>query len=296
MTERPRTSTRDVAETIHRLAAWLGARVGAEQPPVISNLRGPDSAGFSSETLLLDAEWVAAGASRRESYVLRLPPPTNAFPLFPRYEMNRQATAMRFVRGHSAVPVPHVLWYESDESVLGASFYVMEHVDGLVVPDVPPYVFGSWVTDGDEKQQARMRAGMVDLLVGIGGITASRENLAPWELDTPGATALARHVANQRRYYEWIRGGAAFPLIDATFAWLEEHWPSNADDAVLSWGDARIANVLYLVYAELRQALTSIRVSSRAVHFGERPPPDDPQDLILERDHLRAVVAGDIAV
>jgi hypothetical protein len=141
-----------------------------------------------------------------------------------------------------------------------------------------------------------MRAGMVDLLVGIGGITASRENLAPWELDTPGATALARHVANQRRYYEWIRGGAAFPLIDATFAWLEEHWPSNADDAVLSWGDARIANVLYLVYAELRQALTSIRVSSRAVHFGERPPPDDPQDLILERDHLRAVVAGDIAV
>ena len=32
----------------------------------------------------------------------------------------------------------------------------------------------------------------------------------------------------------------------------------------------------YLVYAELRQALTSIRVSSRAVHFGERPAPDDP--------------------
>ena len=29
----------------------------------------------------------------------------------------------------------------------------------------------------------------------------------------------------------------------------------------------------YLVYAELRQALTSIRVSGRAVHFGERERP-----------------------
>ena len=42
----------------------------------------------------------------------------------------------------------------------------------------------------------------------------------------------------------------------------------------------------YLVYAELRQALTSIRVSERAVAFGERERPDDPQDLILERSHL----------
>ena len=46
----------------------------------------------------------------------------------------------------------------------------------------------------------------------------------------------------------------------------------------------------YIVYAELRQALTSIRVCSRAVHFGERPAPDDPQDLIMQRDHLEGVV------
>jgi len=35
----------------------------------------------------------------------------------------------------------------------------------------------------------------------------------------------------------------------------------------------------YLLYAELLQALTSIRVSSRAIQFGERDAPDDHQDL-----------------
>jgi aminoglycoside phosphotransferase (APT) family kinase protein len=48
----------------------------------------------------------------------------------------------------------------------------------------------------------------------------------------------------------------------------------------------------YLAYAALRQALTSIRVSSRAVHFGERGAPDDPQDLILDRQHLEDIVSG----
>ena len=47
----------------------------------------------------------------------------------------------------------------------------------------------------------------------------------------------------------------------------------------------------YLVYAELRQAITSIRVSARAVHRGEREPPAVPQDLIMDADHLEEVIA-----
>src|SRR5207237_9653059 len=137
--------------------------------------------------------------------------------------------------------------------------------------------------------------------------------------------------------------------MERAFAWLDAHWPSRSAEARISWGDARLANVLwhdfrpvavldweavatgpreldlgwlvffheyfqrfaeaagvpgmpsflrrddvvtryealtgyavrdfewYMVYAELRQALTSIRVCSRQVHFGERPPPSDPE-------------------
>jgi len=47
----------------------------------------------------------------------------------------------------------------------------------------------------------------------------------------------------------------------------------------------------HLVYAELRQAITSIRVSGRAVHLGEREAPVDPQDLIIDRAHLEELIA-----
>jgi aminoglycoside phosphotransferase (APT) family kinase protein len=52
----------------------------------------------------------------------------------------------------------------------------------------------------------------------------------------------------------------------------------------------------FLVYAELRQALTSIRVSSRAVHFGERTAPIDPELLINQVGHLWAAIRGDAAI
>ena len=368
MADRPRTSTRDLTDLIQHLAAWLARQLRSDEEPRIERLRGPGAAGFSSETLLFDLAWTAGGEQLEGSYVLRLPPPEDAYPLFPTYQLDRQVSAMRFVRDHSNVPVPAILWFEPSGDVLGAPFFVMEQIDGLVVPDIPPYVFDSWVTAANAHEQARMGGGATGLLVGIHGIDADAGALAPWALDAPGATPLARHVANQRRYYDWLRGDRTFATIDATFAWLSERWPVNEGRAVLSWGDSRLANVLwrdfepvavldweavavgpreldlawlvffheyyqriavrygykgvpellkrdqvlndyaeqskheprdvewYLVYAELRQALTSIRVSSRAVHFGERDAPDDPQDLIIDRDHLEAVIAGRIPI
>lgn len=47
----------------------------------------------------------------------------------------------------------------------------------------------------------------------------------------------------------------------------------------------------YMAYAEFRQAITSIRISAREVHRRKVEPPDDPQDLIMERDHLEEVIA-----
>ena len=35
------------------------------------------------------------------------------------------------------------------------------------------------------------------------------------------------------------------PLIDATFAWLEENFPEEEGPTVLSWGDSRIGNMMY---------------------------------------------------
>src|SRR5438067_12564039 len=59
---------------------------------------GPAGAGNSSDTMLFDANG--------ESFLLRLAPSATSFPLFPQYDLARQAAAIHLVRNRSSVPVP----------------------------------------------------------------------------------------------------------------------------------------------------------------------------------------------
>jgi aminoglycoside phosphotransferase (APT) family kinase protein len=359
----PTTSTRQIGPVCDALAGWLEVHLDADERPDVTVVGRPTAGGFSSETVLIDVAWRHADEARAGGYVLRMPPPADAYPLFPDYDLQRQATAMRLVRARTTVPVPAVPWMELAPEVIGAPFFVMERVDGVAPPDLPPYTFEGWMVDASASELERLEHGVIDVLAGIHGFAASAEELAFLELDIPGDTALRRHVAAQRRYYDWIRGDEWFPLIETAFGWLDRHWPADPGPSVVCWGDARLANLLcrdfapvavldweavalgpreldiswmlffhqyfqriaerygrpgvpgflvpdrvvaayeersgrtvrdlewHLVYAELRQALTSIRVSGRAVHFGEREPPADPQDLIQDRAHLEETVA-----
>lgn len=343
-----------MGELIERVVRWVGEQAG--RPAELESAGTPEGTGMSSETVLLTLRWPDGVADR---YVLRLPPPADAFPLFPSYDLGRQATAMRLVAERSEVPVPRIAWFEPTGAVVGSPFMVMARAGGRAVSDVPPYVFGGWVVDATPDERAQMTRSMVDVLAGIHAV----EPAPALELDAPGDTPLRRHVANQRAYYDWIRQGRRFPVVERAFAWLEERWPDEGP-AALSWGDARLANVLwdgfrpdavldweavavgpreldlgwllhfagyfqriaerygypgvpdllriddvvaiyeratgcavrdlewYLVYAELRQALTSIRVTTRAVHLGERAAPDELEELIMDRDHLAEAVGA----
>ena len=108
--DRPRTSTRGTSELVQLLASWLAPQIRADSVPVVERVRSPDAAGFSGDTILFDLRWQVDGERRMGSFVLRLPPPDNAFPLFLRYELDRQGAAMRYVRERSNVPVPAVPW------------------------------------------------------------------------------------------------------------------------------------------------------------------------------------------
>ena len=241
MTERPRTSTRDIDAVVDMFAQWLQVKLGLDRPPAVTCLGGPSGAGFSSDTVLFDiVDGEYAGR-----YVLRLPPPTDAFPIFQTYDLARQVRAMRLVADRTAIPVPRVPWFEPDSKFLGSPFFVMDRLDGEAASDVPPYVFGGWLLDGSPHDRERAEAGVVRALVGIHDLKASADELAPMQFGGPGVSPLQRHVAHQRRYYDWIRGDARFSLIDSLFDWIDAHWPDSEGPAVLTWGDARVANVLF---------------------------------------------------
>jgi aminoglycoside phosphotransferase (APT) family kinase protein len=242
---RPQTSTRDRTALHRRLVAWLGTKV---DDPEVSELVVPESNGMSSETLLFDATWGGSGAGRRveQPCAARLRPDPAAVPVFPVYDLERQFRVMRLVGERTAVPVPRTLWFEADTDAIGTPFFVMERVEGQVPPDIMPYPFGSWLSEAPLAEQRRLQDASVRVLAELHGALVGPDDVAFLELDRPGDTSLRRHLAEQSAYYEWVvADGGRSPLIERTFAWLEQHWPTDEGQTVISWGDSRIGNIMY---------------------------------------------------
>lgn len=241
---RPTVSTRDHGELRERLASWLAGHV---HEPVISELVLPSSNGMSSETVLFEAEWGRGGERCREACAMRLPP-SGAMPVFPVYDLGKQFRLMRLVGERSSVPVPRTLWFEPDEQHLGAPFFVMERVSGEVPPDVMPYTFGDcWFFEATDAQRARLQRASIEVLGRLHAIELTTEEVALLTPAEPGDTPLRRHFASQVAYYDWIVGeaGVRSPVVDRTLEWIEANWPADEGEAVLSWGDARIGNMMY---------------------------------------------------
>ena len=248
-TVRPRTSTRDHDDLHRRLVTWLATKV---TDPEVSQLMVPESNGMSSETVLFECTWrdpdapSTPGARVTQACAARLVPDPAAAPVFPVYDLERQFRVLRLVGERTGVPVPRTLWLELDPDAIGSPFFVMERVEGVVPPDIMPYPFGSWLSEAPRADQDRLQDSSVRVLAQLHGADVTAPDVAFLELDRPGDTALRRHLAEQRSYYEWVvADGARSPLIERTFAWLEDHWPEDEGAPVISWGDARIGNMMF---------------------------------------------------
>ncbi|MFC7643595.1 phosphotransferase family protein [Streptosporangium lutulentum] len=137
------------------------------------------------------------------------------------------------------------MWFEPDPGPMGAPFFVMERLVGDVPPDMPPYTFQSWLLKAPPESRERLQRQSVEILARLHDTAFTSEELRPLETSGPGGTALRRHVDEQRAYYDWAHGSMRIPLLERGFDWLEEHWSADPGPDVLSWGDARIGNVMY---------------------------------------------------
>jgi aminoglycoside phosphotransferase (APT) family kinase protein len=238
---RPQTSTRDYDQLRAQLQAWVGERVPGS---TVSALVVPESNGMSSETVLFDL--VVPGEAEPRALVARIAPDPGADPVFMTYDMERQFLTMQMVAEHTKVPVPTVLWLETGTEAIGVPFFVMERVEGIVPPDVLPYTFGdNWFFEAEVADQQRLERQAVEVLAALHELTADGPAGFLAGPDD-GRSHLRRHVDEQREYYDWVAAdGIRSPLIERGFEWLEEHWPSNEDDPVFSWGDARVGNMMF---------------------------------------------------
>lgn len=177
--------------------------------------------GQSNPTYLL-----TAGTAR---YVLRKQPPGTLLPKA--HQIDREHRIMAALAG-CGVPVPRMHHYESDASIIGTPFYVMEHVAGRSVADLRMQAL-------PQAERSAMAASLVTTLAHLHGLD--------WR--ALGLSDFGRPDGYARRQAErWSKQYAAskttdIPDMDRLSAWLLANAPDD-ERASIAHGDYRIGNVV----------------------------------------------------
>jgi len=219
------------------LTDWLRGRPGYAQAR-ITELARPEGAGLSNETWLFGCEC----GGRHEPLVLQVGPAGGG--LFRDYDLIAMARVQRRLGELGGVPVARVRWDEPDPTVLGAPFYVMDHMAGCVPTDNPSYHDGGWFAALPGDAQAACWHSAIAAMVALHRLDARADGFeflvdAPWgmPLDAdPGRTRLAQ-------WRDFLHWGARRPLppIEQALDELARCCPPPSPPRV-HWGDAKISN------------------------------------------------------
>lgn len=200
-----------------RLAAYLAGRVPGGGALRVRQFQG----GQSNPTFSIQTD------SGR--LVLRKKPPG---PLLPSaHAVDREVRVLRALEG-SAVPVPRVLLFCEDESVIGTPFYVMEHVAGRVFTD-------RTLPGCEPAERAAIYGDMVRVLAALHEVDWRAAGLE-------GFGKPQGYVARQVRRWtgQYLDSKVEdCPEMDRLAAWLAA-LPPPADEAAIAHGDYRLGNLV----------------------------------------------------
>ena len=169
-------------------------------------------------------------ATDRGSYVLRKKP---GGPLLPSaHAIDREYRVMRALQG-TAVPVPRMLAWCDDESIVGTSFFVMEFLEGRVLVDQA-------LPGASPTERGAIYREMNRVIAALHAVDPAAVGLADY--GRPGQY-VARQVTRWSRQCEQ----ATVPLPPAMrklMDWLPQHLPATETTTVVH-GDFRLDNLVF---------------------------------------------------
>jgi len=211
-----------------RLAGFIRDQ-GRYQSVQIENL-GRMPGGASRETWSFDAVLVRDGETTRRAMVLRRDPGEHKIATSRRAEFLILRAAFE-----ERVPVPEVFWLGEDPALLGASFFIMERIEGETLAR-------RLLRDGEySKAREVMPAQLAEILAGIHRVDPVKHKLE--FLPEPGENAA---LAEVRRFDDNFRLLALepHPAFELAFRWLLGRIPATPRKTLVH-GDYRIGNVIF---------------------------------------------------
>lgn len=234
----------DETATRAALSAWLPTRLPGASDVELTDLTIPKSSGLSMTTILFGARWTQSGEKVEAQLVARVEPTGPS--LFPHPDLEREFRLLDALVKGTDIPLPTMRWLETDRSVLGAPFLVMDRVDGLVPGDDPPFVTDGWVVDLAPAQRSALFDNTLVVLDQLQRVDIDALGLRFLDEPELGATGNEQQIGWWRRMYDWALAdeGTPSPTLEAAFDWAAANRP--ADDAIaVSWGDSRLGNVMF---------------------------------------------------
>lgn len=230
----------DTAELQAGLTAWLKGKMPQAKELSVSPLKRA-SAGFANETYFFQLNWQEDGKKITEKKILRIQP--KDYTVFLDYDLGAQFYCMDRLK-ETDVPVPRVYWLEQDESILGNPFYIADEIEGRVASEVPPYHSYGLCCDATQQQREKMWWKAIETTAKIHKLNWRDMDYSFLGIPGGGTDPLDRQLDYYERYFKWVKGGGAQPILDKALEWLREN-RFAPEHVCLCWGDCRIPNLLY---------------------------------------------------
>ena len=233
------------------LGRWLTDHLNSSTPVTVCDLESP-KAGFSNETIFFRATTSREDGKTDKRYLLRRAGTGEA--IYPTQKPDVPSsieTQLRVLRGFADAGfrlAPDVVASEPTGATLGRPFFVMEFVEGRVLPDFPSYAEAGFFKDEASPSVRRnhIETGLA-AMAGVHRLDWRRAGLGWLDRTTSGGDSDSRmetQLALWRDYTAAIPACRENALLERSLHWLERERPPESAP-VLSWGDARIQNMIF---------------------------------------------------
>ncbi len=227
----------DLEEIRQKIESWMAAKLPDAQDIKLDELKFPEESGESSVTLLLNANY----GGKENKFVFRMEPVDSQ--VFDSHDLKLQYDLMELI-GEEGIPAPSMIGFESDKSLLGSDFYMMNFIDGKIPTDNPPFAFGSWVTELSEEQRATMWRNGLETISKIHMLDMDKYDLPTLPKSKAGQSPVQHEIDKFDALFVGDLHDKAAPEFREAMAFIKANAPKDGP-LRLCWGDCRVGNIIW---------------------------------------------------